>query len=76
MQAKALSLSTLTIEGDFAISISQVVDKERGSWKFDNWMRKIVEVVSEMGCSLSWVHCSSNQVVDQLAKQGAKHFLC
>lgn len=51
LQAKALGLSNLTIEGYSAIVISWVINKKRGSWKFDNWMYKIIEVASELGCS-------------------------
>ena len=47
--------------------------KERGSWKFDNWICKVIDVVNELGCSFSWVPCLANQVIDWLAKQGAKH---
>ena len=36
LQAKALGLSNLIIEGDSAIVLSWVINKERGSWKFDN----------------------------------------
>ena len=53
LQAKALGLSTLTIEGNLATIILMVINEERGFWKFDNWMRKILDIVSELGCSLS-----------------------
>ena len=53
LQAKALGLSTLTIEGNLATVILMVINEERGFWKLDNWMHKILDIVSELGCSLS-----------------------
>ena len=72
-QAKALGLSSLNVEGDSANVIPQVINKESSSWKFDNQIHKIIDVVSELGCFLAQVPRSTNQVADQLAKQGDKH---
>ena len=73
MQAKVISLSNLIVEGDSATVISWVNNKERDLWKFDNWMREIIDTTNELGYSLSWIPCTTNQVTNQLAKQGAKH---
>ena len=48
----ALSLSSQIVEGDSATVISWVNNKERSSWKFDNWMCKIMDNANELGCSL------------------------
>ena len=74
-QAKDLSLFNLIVQGDFAIIISWVTDKERGSWKFENWMFKIIDTSNELGCSFSWIPCLANKFAYQLAKQGAKHMV-
>lgn len=34
-------------------------------------MQKIIDIASDLGCFFYWVPCSANQVMDQLAKQGA-----
>ena len=55
MQAKALYLSNLIVEEDFSIVISWVSNKKTGSWKFDSWLHKIVDVASELRCTFSLV---------------------
>ena len=62
LQAKALCLSNLTVEGDFDTVISWMNNRERDPWKFVKWMHKIIDVASELGCSFSLIPCSANQV--------------
>ena len=38
VQAKALGLFNLMVEGDSAIAISLVAKKKRGSWRLNGWL--------------------------------------
>lgn len=46
-----LCLSKLFVERDSTIVISWVSKREKGSWKFANQMRKIIDI---LGCFFSW----------------------
>lgn len=48
-----LCLSNLNVGGDSVVVISLVSNKERGFWKFNNWLHKFFDVANEVGCFFS-----------------------
>ena len=41
LKAQTLGLSNLLVEGDSTIVITWVTKKERGPWKFEEWLHQI-----------------------------------
>ena len=62
LQAKALDLSNILVEGDSAIVISRLSKLERGPWKCNIWLDQIPNIVSSFDCSFSWSSHSSNEI--------------
>ena len=62
LQAKALDLSNILVEGDSAIVISRLSKLERGPWKYNIWLDQIPDIVSSLDCSFSWSSHSSNEI--------------
>ena len=75
VEAKTLGLSNFVVQGDSIVVISWVAKMERGLWRLDGWLCQIFDIFTKLGWSIQWVLHSANQVVDELAKRGAKQLI-
>ena len=73
MEAKALGLSNLVVEGDSAIVSSWIPKKKKDSWRLHRWPCQIFDIVTERGCSIQQVPSLANYVAAVLGKREAKH---
>ena len=53
LQTRTLDLSNLQVEGGSAILLTQVAELERGPWRYDGWLRQILDDACILDCSFA-----------------------